>query len=400
MKPKVAFIVQRYGAEVNGGAELYARWMAERLLPHADVTVLTTRAIDFYTWANHYPAGETIINGVRVQRYGVDKPRNWKRSQKQTRKVLLHAATLAEEEAWMKAQGPYSTALFDAIVQQQDDFDLFVFFTYIYATTYFGLPSVIEKSILVPAAHEEPTLAMGLFRPIFHSPPFIIYLTQQERHYVHARLENQHVPNLVAGIGINAPDQTDPDRFRQKFNISGDFLFYIGRIDPAKNVPALIDDFLAYQTTTGRDITLVLAGKSQIEIANHPCIRPIGFISEQDKFDGLRAATALVNPSLFESLSIVLLEAWLMGTPTLVNSRCSVLKNQSRRSNGGLWYGGSAEFTATLTYLLDHPAQRTLLGKNGQKFVKKEYDWNIVLAKFMAAFRFVQERLFSENSLS
>ncbi len=391
MKPKVAFIVQRYGTEVNGGAELYARWMAERLLPHADVTVLTTCAIDFYTWANHYPTGETTINGVAVKRYAVDKPRNWKQSQIQTRKVLLYDATLADEEAWMKLQGPYSTTLFTAIDQQRDDFDLFVFFTYVYATTYFGMPQVIEKAILVPAAHEEPTLEMGLFRPIFQTPPFIIYLTEQERRYVHARLDNQHVPNLVAGIGINAPLQTDPDRFRRKFGITGDFLFYVGRIDPAKNVPALIDDFLAYQAETGRDITLVLAGKSQIEIPNHARIRPIGFISEQDKFDGLRAATALVNPSLFESLSIVLLEAWLMGTPTLVNSRCSVLKDQSRRSNGGLWYGGSAEFAATLTYLLDHPQERVILGSNGQNFVTHEYAWEIVLAKFMAAFQFVLE---------
>ncbi len=391
MKLKVAFVVQRYGTEVNGGAELYARWMAERLLPYADVTVLTTRAIDFYTWADHYPDGETIINGVRVQRYGVDKPRNWKRSQKQTRKVLLHAATLADEETWMRAQGPYSTALLAAIERQRDELDLFVFFTYIYATTYFGLPLVAKKAILVPAAHEEPTLAMGLFRPLFTTPPFIIYLTEQERRYVHARLDNRQVPNLVAGIGINAPAQTDPNRFRRKFDIQGEFLFYVGRIDPAKNVPALIADFLAYQAATGRDLTLVLAGKSQIELPDHVRIRPIGFISEQDKFDGLRAATALVNPSLFESLSIVLLEAWLMGTPTLVNSRCSVLKDQSRRSNGGLWYGGSAEFNATLTYLLDHPAERTALGNNGQQFVKEAYAWEIVLAKFMAAFQFVLE---------
>lgn len=39
---KIAIVVQRYGADINGGAELHARYVAERLARYADVRVLTT----------------------------------------------------------------------------------------------------------------------------------------------------------------------------------------------------------------------------------------------------------------------------------------------------------------------------------------------------------------------
>ena len=54
---KVAIVVQRYGAEINGGAELHARYVAERLARHVQVEVLTTCATDYVTWRNSLPAG-------------------------------------------------------------------------------------------------------------------------------------------------------------------------------------------------------------------------------------------------------------------------------------------------------------------------------------------------------
>ena len=63
---RVAIVVQRYGVEVNGGAELHARTIAELLHEDVDVTVLTTCALDYRTWADHYPPGETRVGPVRV----------------------------------------------------------------------------------------------------------------------------------------------------------------------------------------------------------------------------------------------------------------------------------------------------------------------------------------------
>src|SRR5262245_39781952 len=72
---KLAVVVQRYGEEINGGAELHARYIAEHLARHADVRVLTTCARDYITWRNEFPAGEELVNGIRVERFPVARER-------------------------------------------------------------------------------------------------------------------------------------------------------------------------------------------------------------------------------------------------------------------------------------------------------------------------------------
>ena len=73
---KLAVVVQRYGADINGGAELHARYVAEHLSQHADVAVLTTCARDYVTWRDDYPPGTEIVNGVPVRRFRVDHARD------------------------------------------------------------------------------------------------------------------------------------------------------------------------------------------------------------------------------------------------------------------------------------------------------------------------------------
>ena len=67
---KIAVVAQRYGADINGGAELHARYVAEHLARHAEVEVLTTCAQDYVTWANEFPAGVETV----TRRHGAPVP--------------------------------------------------------------------------------------------------------------------------------------------------------------------------------------------------------------------------------------------------------------------------------------------------------------------------------------
>ncbi|MBP6470000.1 MAG: glycosyltransferase [Chloroflexi bacterium] len=380
---RVAIVVQRYGEEVSGGAELHARWLAERLLPLAEIHVLTTCAVDYVTWANEYPAKTTLVNGVTVHRFPVDQPRDWATAQKQTQALLLQDHSLFDEIAWVKAQGPYSTALLTAVRQSYANFDAFIFFTYLYATTYFGLPLVSDKAILVPTAHDEPFLYLPVFRPLFHLPRAIVYNTQTEKGLVN-RVTGNHgrAQDIIAGVGVNLPDHISAERFRQKYQIDGPFLLYVGRIAHGKNVPELLEDFQRFRQTQKEPLKLVLIGKANFDLPTHPDIVPLGFLSEQDKFDALQAASVVVMPSLYESLSMIVLEAWLVGKAVLVNGRCAVLRNQCRRSNGGLYYTSYDEFSAALQQLLSNSHLRQQLGRQGQRFAQTEYQWDTIIHRY------------------
>jgi glycosyltransferase involved in cell wall biosynthesis len=390
-KLKIAVVVQRYGEEVDGGAEQMSRWLAEHLLSVTDVDVITTCAIDYNTWEDVYPSGESELNGVPIHRFAVDSPRTTDMGAR-TLALRYQQHTLFDEFEWVKDQGPYSSALLKFIHESRERYDFFIFVTYLYATAFFGLPLVSDKAILVPTAHEEWYIELPAFRSLFHMPELIVYLTQPEMCHVHRVTGNDEVPGVIVGVGINTPDDVSAARFREKYDLEGEFLIYIGRIDEAKNVPELLDFFARFQEDYGRDMSLVLLGKAHFPLPDQPDIIPLGFVSEQDKFDALQAATLLVVPSKYESLSMVVLEAWKMETPVLVNGRCAVLKHQCRQSNGGLYYHTYDEFALTLQTLLKNPAMRQEMGRQGSKFVSNTYDWNIIIAKYKAIFETLSGR--------
>lgn len=389
---RVAMVVQRYGEEVNGGAELLARWLAERLTRLAEMHVITTCAVDYHTWDNFYAPGESDLNGVRVHRFTVDAPRKADFIER-TAELFKDGHTLFDEFKWVKDQGPYSTGLLDYVRESYPFYDLYIFVTYLYPPVLFGLPLVSDKAILIPNAHDEPYLRLPVYRALFHMPQAIVYNTEPEKRLVNQVMGNAYVPQVVAGVGINVPEDVSAARFRRKYGIDGPFVLYVGRVDSSKNVPELVDYFTRFRDETGRELKLALIGKANMPLPERDDIAPLGFVTEEDKFDAIRAADVLMMPSLYESLSMVALEAWLMETPTLLNGRCEVLKFQCRRSNGGLYYYTYDEFAAALAVLLDNPGLRAQLGRQGRAFVAANYDWDIVMAKFQA----VLETLTTKN---
>jgi glycosyltransferase involved in cell wall biosynthesis len=291
---------------------------------------------------------------------------------------------LEAEIAWVRAQGPYSTPLLEAISAAEPRSDAFIFFTYLYATTFFGLPRVAHKAILVPTAHDEPFIYLEAFRELLRRPAAIVYNTHAERDLVQRVAHNAHVPHITAGSGVNIPDDVDPDRFRTRHNIRDPFLLYVGRITPAKNVPELLDVFIEYRRRDNRPLKLLLLGRATMPLPFHPDVIPLGFVSEEEKFDAIAAAEAVVIPSRYESLSLIALEAWLAGTPVLVNGECAVLRQQVRRSNGGLYYSNGEEFARVLNRMRGDAHLRLMLGAQGRHFARHHYGWDVILARYRA----------------
>ena len=372
---KVAFVVQRCGLEVNGGAEALCLKIAERMSKHWDTEILTTCALDYMTWQNHYSPGITEISGVKVQRFRVSQQRNVKAFNHLSEKIYprLKEASIKEQEAWMLAQGPCSPDLIAYVKQHEHEYDAFIFFTYLYATTYFLLPLVAEKAYLVPLAHDEWPIYLSIWDTFFEKPRGFVFNTVEERDFLKVRFPKVSLDGPVAGVAVEPPRAYSAEHFRQQYNIYEPFLLYIGRVDPSKGCEELFDYFMDLRSHELSPRKLVLIGKSTMPIPNHPDIIALGFVDEQTKWDALAACDLLVMPSPYESLSIVLLEAWAVGKPVLVNGRCEVLVGQSRRAQAGLWYTSKDEFQVAIEKM--HEQVRQQLGLQGKKFVNKNYTW-------------------------
>jgi len=384
---KIAIVVQRYGLEVNGGSELYCRQMAERLTSFYDVEVLTTCAIDYVTWRNEYSPGTVDINGVTVQRFKTDQERSRWRFGRSSKKVFSsNRSTFSEGVAWQREQGPVSKGLLNYLEDHKDDYYVVIFMTYLYATTYFGLHLAPERSLLIPTAHDEPPIYLNIFNSLFHLPRFILYLTVEEKQFVETRFRNSYIPSVTVGLGVTTPARETLPNFREKYGITDRYVLYVGRIDESKGCGLLFDYFLRYVNEGNREgLKLVLIGKPVFKIPNDPRIVSLGFLSDEDKFAAIDSADLVINPSQYESLSMILLEAFSMDTPVLVNGKCEVLKGHCLRSNGGLFYEDYSEFNETLTYLLDHDTQRLGMGQNGRLYIEQNYQWSVIDDKFRHA---------------
>jgi glycosyltransferase involved in cell wall biosynthesis len=381
---KVAVVVQRYGADINGGAEQHARYVAEHLARHVQVEVLTTCAHrDYISWKNEFAPGREVIHGVPVHRFPVAVERDPIQFAKWSDKVFTQTHSLNDELAWLESEGPTSPELIDYIRKHEADYDFFFFFSFRYHHSYHGCRAVPGKAILVPTAERDGALGLGIYPPIFRGIRGFMYNSYEERALIQGVSNNQSVPGVVVGIGSEIPERANAGRFRQKFDMRDRFAIYVGRIDENKGCVELFDFFEHYSASLVDGMHLVLIGTPHVPIPKHPRIHHLGFLEDQDKYDAMAAAELLIMPSYLESLSMVALEAWAMGKPVLANAKCDVLQGQCLRSNAGLFYENYAEFAATMGAIDTTPSLQAALGRNGRAFFERHYAWPVIEKKYV-----------------
>ena len=382
---KLAVVVQRYGADISGGAELHARYIAERLARHGQVEVLTTCARDYITWKNELPPGEDKVNGLTVRRFPVTRPRDTTEFGRRSATVFTEPHSIADELKWLAAEGPASPDLVSHIRRARDQFDFFVFFSYRYYHAWHGLRAAVDKAVLVPTAERDDAIGVSIFAPLFRAARALMYNSFEERALIQG-VSGRKGPGVVVGVGSEIPDRTQPWRFRKKFNVKRPFAVYVGRIDENKGCAELFAFFERYAVMYPHGLDLVLVGSPVLEIPKHPRIRHLGFLPDDDKFDAVAAADVLIMPSRFESLSMVALEAWALGKPVLANGRCDVLRGQVVRSNGGLYYENFEEFAEALYALEGAGPIGAVFGRNGRDFFRRHYTWPVIERKYLEMF--------------
>ncbi len=381
---KLGFVVQRYGAEIAGGAEYHCRLIAEMLRDHAEVDVFTTCALDYVEWKNHYPEGEAILGGVRVLRFPVARQRDILRFAALSESVQSARHTAADEEAWMDEQGPYSPALRDHVLRVADEgrYDVLIFFSYRYWTTFRTLRPSRTPALLVPTAEDDGLYRLPLFRPAFEAATQFVFNSVEERLMLEGALERP-LPGEIVGVGSALPASMGESAFRKRHGILGPFLLYVGRIDLNKGCPELFDHFLRYRQETGSNLSLVLIGRAVLPIPEDPAVRAIGFVDDAEKWNALSACMALAIPSRLESLSMVTLEAFWAERPVVANAYCAVLRGQCRRSGGGLYYANYDEFRGILEKLEADAPLRARMGRAGHAYFEKNYAWPVILEKYL-----------------
>ena len=377
----ITFVTPRYGREVFGGAETGARSIATRLAADGwPVRVLTSRATSSVTWDNDYEGGATVVDGVTVHRFGVRRRRDPDFDEFSARVFARREVDHVDALDWIDRQGPDSPDLLDAIHQVDDG--VIALYPYLYQPTVRGLQVARVPTVLHAAAHDEPPLALPVFQDLFTGVGGLAHHSQAEQVLVAELFPGTSAfPQVVLGLTVEV-GEGDADVTRRELDLGdGSFVLYLGRIDRGKGVHDLVRWFGRIRRSRP-GIRLVLAGPVIHEPPSTDGVVVLGAVAEHHKWGLLSGADLLVNPSPLESFSLVILEAWLAGTPVLVNGRCGPMVEHCRFSGGGLWFTGLADLEEAMSRLIDDRDLSARLAAAGSDYVIRTFTWPAVRSRY------------------
>jgi len=387
---KVAFICPWYGPDIPGGAEAEARRTVENLKERGvPVEVWTTCIRDFEgDWGrNVHPPGETEINGVPVIRFPVG-PRNGELFTALNRRVMAGEGLSREEEALFFRHMVHVPLLVQHIRRQGPRYQMF-FIPYLFSTTYFGAQVYPSRSWVIPCLHDEGYAYLSGLGEVLHRVRGLIFHTRAEQE-LGRRLYALHPDQcLLFGEGIDTDLRPDPERFRRRYQLPDPFILYAGRRDAGKNTPLLMTYFARYKERRPSNLRLLLIGNLPVHIppARRRDILDLGFLPRQDQIDAYGAAEVFCQPSLMESFSIVIMEAWLCGTPVLVHADCAVTVEHCLESQGGLFFKDYYEFEECLDELLSHPDKARAMAQKGRAYVLERFHWDRICGRYLDLIR-------------
>lgn len=378
---KIAFIVQRCGKEIIGGSESFTLNIAKKLSQCFEVEIITTCSLDYVTWSNYYPEGLSYVDGIPIRRFPTDFERNIEKFNDYSNKIHSNSHTRDNEILWMKMAGPYSSKLLEFLKENKNNYELFIFITHVYATTFFGLPIVAEKNILIPHADDDWSMKLSIFDDLYEKAYGIIYQTEEEKHILVKRFSLENKRSILINQGVTAKTEI-PSDFVFKTNLSFPYLFYLGRIDASKGSTELIEFFTKYKKEHKSELRLVLAGPKVFQFTETEDVVYLGILNEIERAYVLQNCTIFIMSSQHESFSMATMEAWTYAKPVLANARSKVVKAHCEKSNGGLYYENYYEFSHCLSLLFSESDLRMELGKNGFRYVQVNYDWSKMIEKY------------------
>ncbi|NMC62717.1 MAG: glycosyltransferase family 4 protein [SAR324 cluster bacterium] len=382
-----AFVVPRFGEGIVGGAETLVAALASKLNEGGDeVEVWTTCARDNRTWENYFPQGNAVEFGLPVKRFSVNE-RNlelW----------IPHQIAISEglklsvnaQLDWM-TNGVNSNSLYEHIKKEAAHFHAIFFAPYLFGTTFFGSLICPERSILIPCLHDEHYAYTEIVQSMFRQVKGCLFNSIPEQELAEVTYGSLNGSEVGMGFDVGIYRKREP-YFKEAFP----YILYVGRKETGKNVQVLIDCFIAYKELDSESpLKLVIAGGGDFQDLQRPNaldrkdVIDLSHVSEEEKQGLIQNCLFLCQPSRNESFSIVLMEAWLQGSPVVVDARCPVTRHHVVESGGGLYFSSEEDLIGICREFLANSQLRLELAEAGRAYVKSRYSWDAVLKRFNQA---------------
>lgn len=413
---KIAFIVVRYGKEINGGAEYHCRMLAERLKGKYDTEIITTCVKNYLTGENYYKPGVETEDGLTIRRFLVNDINKISKAEqdeiyrkakppRRLRRFLYRIGILSfmsrfvstwkwklQYDIDLQRSGVfYSDDMINYIKENKDKYDVLISITAEYSPFYFSAMNAGEKLISIPTLHLCRASFRGSIAQAISKTKYVGFNTTSEQKLAKKIFGHDLKNNGIISVGIEQIAPDDWETVKKEFKLPDKYLLYVGRLERSKT-GKLLSYYEAYiKQHKGREtVPLVAVGQIFDDRAVSPNIIYTGFVTDAQKRSIIQHAHAIINPSKYESLSLIVLEALQDKIPVLVNGNCNVLKEHCKKSNKAiLYYTNRRSFIKNLNSIIYDKEKREYMSQKGYEYLLNNYSWDIIIKRLEYAISFV-----------
>ena len=396
-KKKIAIITPRYGREAAGQVPYAAAALARRLAAFYSVTVLTSTAKDYDSFANYYPEGESVEDGVKLLRFKTTSDRDEQSFERlEALRVNLGFVGKMLDKKLIREKGPLVRGLTAYIKEHTKDYDRMLFLTFSYYTTVAAWKYAADKAVLIPFTKNADEIALikrDIYRDIFSSAKFVIYKDEEEKQAIEALLKEPYPESSTGVTGFEIPPYADsPEKraelvseFRKKYAVEGEYILYTGHISAGRECDKMFECFAAFkESKPGKDMHLTVIGRPDGEVvlpvdigAYYP-----GFVSEKERFAAIAGAELLwftaESPADIHNFTAGL----MFGVPAIVSGNCTRLAEMAKRSESAFVYDSKEDcikYMSDIAMMSDRDYAR--ISVRGRFFSEDNYGWDAVTAR-------------------
>lgn len=387
LKKKIGIITPWFG-RFAGGAELLARGMARELNKRGIPTIVfTTCSLSPYDswWADHYEPGAYEVDGIQTLRFKTGKARD--PYDAVIRKLSRGKDLSDDEQEDFFTYGINSPDLVQALDQYVNaDYEL-IALPYFHGLTHSVVNTYPRMVSVIPCFHDELQFYWAATERLLRNSKHIFFNADEEKqltikHYGR-RVGRRVVESFVTGVGVELASSNGATEDTAE-PLPSSYFVYAGRKERGKNVHVLCEWFHQYARESGGNTKLVfIGGGDESLVPGNDSFLDLGFVTEARKLQIIRNSQGIINLSDNESFSIVMMEGWLCGVPSIVSARCAVTRGHVLKCNGGLFVANKDEFSRALKYIKDNETVRRRLALNGQRYLAREFSFDAVLARYL-----------------
>jgi glycosyltransferase involved in cell wall biosynthesis len=422
---RVAHVFPIYGQEMIGGGEFVEYHLSRGLAKlgiHVDVYTTKTRRVVHTSavglkWPRDYSTDIESDGSITILRFDTKSVpsflgylfslsvlRQWKKEG-----INLAAAEgidqymqLAQKRSalynvmYSVGRGPMSRPMYSVLLENAENYDVIVAGFIPFRTLEIAWKVAKKKNkplVVIPFFHPEDVYHhWKQFYRIMREADRVLALNDYTRDLLIKSL-NARAVTIGAGIDIekiekNKPTPKEMDEFVKEHQLGQkDIVLVVGRKEASKNYQAVIEAVKDME-----NVQLLMAGsdmdKQQIVSKNTTYL---GEVSDKELNILYEICDVFALPSKFESLGLVLLEAWYRKKPVIGNAACNPVKSIISDGEDGFLFNSIEDLKEKITKLIIDKEMAARLGTCGYNKVVTKYNWDDICLKVKYIFEALQD---------